>query len=61
MCQIMTSQECQCVTYEDRVETLQEGHAVDEIEALTRRRADRVDNEVHVVCGTADCSVERPL
>ena len=46
---------------EDRVEALQEGHAANEIKALTRRRANRVHDEVHVVHGAADRSVERPL
>lgn len=48
-------------TYEYRVESLEEGQAVDEVKTFTSGRADAVDDEVDAVCITADLSVERPL
>ena len=46
---------------EDRVEALEEGHAVDEVEALAAGRADRADDEVHAVRVATDGRVQRAL
>ena len=46
---------------EDRVEALEEGHAVDEVEALAAGRADRADDEVHAVRVAPDGRVQRAL
>lgn len=43
---------------EDVVETLEERHAVDEVEAFTAQTAQVVHDEVHRVGLSADCSVE---
>lgn len=48
-------------TYEDGVEAFQERHAVDEIQALTSRRANGVDNEINIARSTADGGIECPL
>lgn len=46
---------------EDRVEPLEEGLAVDEVEALARVTAEVTDDEVHVAGGAANERVERAL
>ena len=43
------------------VETLEPRIAVDEVEALARGRAERIDDEVHAVRVPADRGVERAL
>lgn len=42
----------------DHVEALEEGHAVDEVEANSLRGAEIVDNEIQMMRAPADCSVE---
>ena len=44
---------------EDGVEALEEGKAVDEVEALARVRSKIPNDEVNVSGGAADCSVQR--
>ena len=46
---------------EDRVEPLEEGLAVDEVEALARVAAEVADDEVHVARAAADVRVEGAL
>ena len=46
---------------EDGVEALEEGHAVDEVEALARRGANRADDEEDFVRVTTNSRVQRAL
>ena len=46
---------------EDGVEALEEGHAVDEVEALARRGANRADDEEDFIRVAADSRVQSAL
>lgn len=46
---------------EDRVETLEEGHAVDEVEAFTSGGSEVTHNEVHAVGIATNSSVQVTL
>lgn len=48
-------------THEDGIEPLEEGHTVDEVQALSSGSTDAVDDEVNTVGITTDRTVERPL